>query len=114
MYFLLSLISFVLLVGTIIAIVFVLRTNMYNDAKTQDQCKQQTADCQSKSQNCCGVWKDNACFKGTISNGMCIHKGSTVMRILVGVAALFVLLAIVFLILGFVYKQKKPMSFRFY
>lgn len=107
-YFLLSLISFILvIVFGILAAVFVSK-DVYGNAKDVATCGQQG----DKSSKTCGVWSDsgNICRKGTCEqcNGDCSAQGDT-LPLIMGIGSVISFIAfIVLLVIGFYKKSSKP------
>jgi disulfide bond formation protein DsbB len=106
-YFLSSLISFILvIVFGVLAYIFVSK-DVYKNAEDATTCSQQG----DKSSKTCGIWSDsgNICRKGTCEqcNGDCAAAADLIPIIMAGSAALFFIVFIVLLIVGFYKKSHK-------
>lgn len=113
-FFLLSLVSFILVVGLIVAAAVLTTKDEYTDAKDPITCGT-TLD---KSKKTCGVWDPSVktCRKGTCKNcnGFdCTSKGDPIPLILFISACVAFVAFIVFLILGFVYKPNQTARTQF-
>ena len=69
----------------------------YSDADTADKCTS-IHNMSLKEGDNCGAWDGAQCRKGTVSNGLCISKGTILPLMLIVFSGIFFITFIVFMI----------------
>ena len=111
-YFIIALIIFMLLVGSIVGAVMLSKSDVYANVKTDDNCT--AAGVKDKKAKTCGLWEDDdkVCYKGKCTDDSCIpgdcekDGDMRVLGLLIGSVVLFMLF-VLFIVLGFINKGSK-------
>jgi hypothetical protein len=106
-YFIYSIISIILSIACVVILYFISKNQVYSDVKTHQKCK----DVISETNDLCGAWNNKKCYKGHVSknaNGdkICKKKGSIIGYILLNLLGILFICSIIFMILGFMNKNK--------
>ena len=101
-YFLYAVISILIGIGFIIGISTRASRDMYSDVTNQLSCIGKI----DTKNNECGLWEDNVCFKGKLTDKKCVQKSDSITTILVLLTFLSFVSFVIFVILGFVFIKR--------
>lgn len=94
----LTIIFFLLTVGTAIGGMVALKKDMFTDVKNQSDCT--NAKLCKNDPKCCVIWDNNICRKGKYEQWACVTRGDPVPLILFGTSVVSLIFFIIFLIMA--------------